>query len=114
LRTAIAARLAAMLERGALEEVRLLLALKLDPDLPLMRAQGVPQLAAYFRGEVSFAEAQRLTELATGRYAKRQTTWFRHHALAPEQRGITINARYEGLAQFSETARRIIEIFLRP
>ena len=80
LRAAIAGRFAAMLEHGALEEVRALLALGLDPALPAMRAHGVPELAAYLRGEITLAEAQRRAVLATGQYTKRQATWFRHHA----------------------------------
>src|SRR6185437_3580836 len=42
LRAAIAGRFDAMLRDGAIEEVRALLALGLDPSLPAMRAHGVP------------------------------------------------------------------------
>ena len=52
LRAAIATRFAAMLAAGALEEVRALLALGLDPALPAMRAHGVPELAAHLRGDI--------------------------------------------------------------
>ncbi len=52
LRNAIAARFDAMLGAGALEEVRALAALKLDPALPAMRAHGVPELLAHIRGEM--------------------------------------------------------------
>ena len=72
-----------MLAAGALEEVRALLALGLDPALPAMRAHGVPELAAHLRGEITLAEAERRAELVTGQYTKRQATWFRHHELAP-------------------------------
>jgi tRNA dimethylallyltransferase len=102
LRAAIATRFDAMLRGGALEEVRQLLALKLDPSLPAMRAHGVPELSAYLRGTLSLAEAGRRTELVTGQYTKRQATWFRHHALAPQTRVYTINARLSSLTQFSE------------
>jgi tRNA dimethylallyltransferase len=105
LRAAIAGRFAAMLRAGALEEVRALLALGLDPALPAMRAQGVPELSAHLRGEISLDEAARRAELVTGQYAKRQTTWYRHHELAPADRTHTIHARYAGLAQFSERER---------
>ena len=81
LRAAIAARFAAMLEQGALEEVRALLALGLDPALPAMRAHGVPELAAHLRGEITLAEAERRAVLATGQYTRRQATWFRHRHL---------------------------------
>ncbi len=50
LRAAIATRFDAMLRDGALEEVRALLALNLDPSLPAMRAHGVPELSAYLAG----------------------------------------------------------------
>ena len=85
LRSAIRLRFAAMLEEGAIEEVRSLLAQKLDPALPAMRAHGVPELAAVLRSEITLSEAARLATLATGQYTKRQTTWFRHHTLAPGQ-----------------------------
>ncbi|HME28218.1 MAG TPA: tRNA (adenosine(37)-N6)-dimethylallyltransferase MiaA [Acetobacteraceae bacterium] len=93
LRTAIATRLAAMMEAGALDEVRKLLALSLDPALPAMRAHGVPELAAHLRGELSLQEAGRRIELVTGQYTKRQATWFRHHPLAEPSRTHTIRAR---------------------
>jgi tRNA dimethylallyltransferase len=102
LRAAIATRFDAMLRGGALEEVRQLLTLNLDPTLPAMRAHGVPELSAYLRGTLSLQEAGRRTELVTGQYTKRQATWFRHHALAPQPRVYTINARFSSTTQFSE------------
>ena len=57
LRAAIAARFAAMLGAGALDEVRALLALRLDPALPAMRAHGVPELSAHLRGELTLEAA---------------------------------------------------------
>ena len=35
-----------MLESGAVEEVRALLSLDLKPEMPVMKAIGVPQIAA--------------------------------------------------------------------
>jgi tRNA dimethylallyltransferase len=102
LRAAIAGRFAAMLEAGALDEVRALLALDLDPALPAMRAHGVPELSAHLRGEISLAEAARRAELVTGQYTKRQATWFRHRVLADAARTHTIHARIADLEQFSE------------
>ncbi len=104
LRAAIAGRFDAMLRDGAVEEVRSLLALDLDPALPAMRAHGVPELSALLRGEIGLDEARRRTELVTGQYTKRQATWFRHHALAPLPRTFKIDARFSGLEQFSESA----------
>ncbi len=113
LRAAIATRFAAMLQAGALEEVRALLAQNLDPALPAMRAHGVPELAAHLRGEISLAEAERRATLATGQYTKRQATWFRHHDLAPKHRTHTIHARITGQAQLSEQNREILITFIR-
>jgi tRNA dimethylallyltransferase len=113
LREAISDRFAAMLRAGALEEVRALLALRLDPALPAMRAHGVPELAAHLRGEITIEEATRRTILATGRYTKRQATWFRHHELAPQDRTHTIHARVAGQTQFSDEDMADLVIFVR-
>ncbi len=83
LRAAIAARFAAMLQGGALAEVRLLLDRGLDPALPAMRAHGVPELSAYLRNEIGLDEAERRAVLATGQYTRRQATWFRHRPVGP-------------------------------
>ena len=72
------ARFAAMLAGGAIEEVRRLLTRELDPVLPVMRAIGVPEIAAFLRGESTLAEAEAQGAQATRNYAKRQFTWFRH------------------------------------
>ena len=109
LRQAIERRFAAMLAAGALAEVGALLALGLDPALPAMRAHGVPELAAHLRGETSIEEAARRTRLVTGQYAKRQATWFRHHALAEDGAVHMIHARFTGLAQLLE---RDVELLL--
>ncbi|MCS6921067.1 MAG: tRNA (adenosine(37)-N6)-dimethylallyltransferase MiaA [Elioraea sp.] len=101
-RAAIDARFLAMLERGALEEVRTLLARGLDPALPAMRAHGVPPLAAAIRGELSLAEAVARAQAQVRQYAKRQTTWFRHRKLAPPERTFTIRSWMGAGAQFSE------------
>ena len=71
------ARFVLMLERGAIDEVRALLARQLDPALPVMRAIGVPEIAAFLRGESTLAEAETAAAQATRNYAKRQYTWFR-------------------------------------
>nr|WP_294517225.1 tRNA (adenosine(37)-N6)-dimethylallyltransferase MiaA [uncultured Rhodopila sp.] len=112
LRAAIATRFDTMMQQGALDEVRDLLALKLDPALPAMRAHGVPELSAYLRGALSLQEAGRRTELVTGQYTKRQATWFRHHVLAPQTRILRINARFSSVAQFSESERADLFTFI--
>jgi len=79
----IGKRFARMIEAGAIEEVRALLALHLDPRLPAMKAIGVRELGMVIDGRISREEAQRLAVVATRQYAKRQSTWFRHQ-LGPE------------------------------
>tara|TARA_R110002051_G_scaffold27194_1_gene65628 strand:+ start:2091 stop:2972 length:882 start_codon:yes stop_codon:yes gene_type:complete len=72
------ARVGAMVEAGALDEVRALIARRLDPTLPAMKAVGVRDFAAHLRGEVSLGEAVTAVQQATRNYAKRQLTWFRN------------------------------------
>jgi tRNA dimethylallyltransferase len=74
---AIDARFDRMIEQGALDEVRALLALKLDPGLPAMRAHGVRELAAYLSGALTREEAVAKAKTESRRYAKRQMTWLR-------------------------------------
>lgn len=79
----IEARFDDMLDKGALDEVRQLMALDLAPNLPAMKAIGVRELQAALAGQISFPEAIERAKIATRQYAKRQTTWFRHQ-LGPE------------------------------
>jgi tRNA dimethylallyltransferase len=74
----IETRFAAMLEAGALEEVRALRQRQLDPSLPAMKAHGVPWLIRHLNGEISLDEAAAGAVMDTRRYAKRQVTWFRN------------------------------------
>lgn len=78
-----------MLDAGALEEVQALLALGLDPDLPVMKAIGVSELSRHLAGELTLDDASVLAKTQTRRYVKRQMTWFRSQmpgwpAMAPE------------------------------
>ena len=67
-----------MMARGALEEARALAALNLDPDLPAMKAGGVPPLIRCINGEISLEAACRLARRDTRRFARRQIAWFRN------------------------------------
>ncbi len=71
-------RFAAMLADGAVSEVRALLARRLDPDVPAMRAIGVREVAALIKGELTREQALAAGAQATRNYAKRQYTWFAH------------------------------------
>lgn len=81
-------RFEAMLEAGAAEEVRALLARGLPPDLPVMRAIGVPEIIAWLAGEIDRQTMIARAQAATRRYAKRQYTWFSHQ-LPAEWPGVT-------------------------
>lgn len=69
-------RFGLMVEDGAIEEVEALLPRHLNPDLPVMRAIGVPEIAAWLRGEIDRDTMLERGRLATRQYAKRQYTWF--------------------------------------
>ena len=71
-------RFAQMLDQGAIAEVEALLARDLPPDAPVLRAIGVPEIAAYLAGECSLNEARIRGAQATRNYVKRQFTWLRH------------------------------------
>ena len=70
-------RFAQMLASGAKDEVEALLARGLDPDLPVMRAIGVPEIRALLASEATVEETIEAGAQATRNYAKRQYTWFR-------------------------------------
>ncbi|MEO7410515.1 MAG: tRNA (adenosine(37)-N6)-dimethylallyltransferase MiaA, partial [Sphingomicrobium sp.] len=63
-------RFAGMIDQGAIDEVHRLLARRLDPNLPVMRAIGVAEIASGSDDVVT------LGQQSTRRYAKRQYTWF--------------------------------------
>jgi tRNA dimethylallyltransferase len=71
-------RFAAMFEGGAIEEVEALMDRRLNPSLPIMRAIGVREIAAYLDGSITRDEAIAAGQQATRRYAKRQYTWLAH------------------------------------
>lgn len=71
-------RFETMLETGAVDEVRALLALGPAPDLPVMKAIGVAQIAEMLEGRISREEVIERSSALTRQYAKRQMTWFRN------------------------------------
>ncbi len=103
LRGAIDLRCRAMLTRGALDEVRSLIALHLDPSLPAMKALGVREMARHLCGEIDRASALALFQQATRQFAKRQRTWFRHQMPEPQF----------WFAQFSESISDEMFSFIR-
>jgi tRNA dimethylallyltransferase len=76
------ARFERMMSDGALDEVRRLSALQLDPDLPAMRAIGVRPLLQLIRGEIDSEQAVSAAKAETRQYIKRQETWLKRHMIA--------------------------------
>jgi len=68
-------RFEGMLMQGAMNEARALVARGLNPELPVMKACGMPWLTAFARGEISPELAAENAKRDTRRYAKRQFTW---------------------------------------
>ena len=69
-------RFDAMLDAGALDEVRAALP-HWQPDAPWARAIGAPDLVAHLRGQITLPQATDAAKAATRQNAKRQRTWFR-------------------------------------
>ena len=90
-------RFQTMMGDEGLAEVRALLERGLDPALPVMRAIGVPEIAAFLAGELSREEALAVGRTATRQYAKRQYTWFSRQPPAEWPR-FTETLDCEGLA----------------
>ena len=98
-------RFEAMLQAGAVAEVEALLARGLDPDLPVMRAIGVPEIADYIADRIDRETMVASGQQATRNYAKRQFTWFRRQppegwtriTTAHESHSIDLDANFAGL-----------------
>ena len=100
----IDARFDAMMAAGAMDEVRALAGRHLDPNLPAMKAHGVPWLIRHLNGEIALAEAIEGGKRDTRQYTKRQATWFRNQLpdfawVAPERALTAIEAQLRELAK---------------
>jgi tRNA dimethylallyltransferase len=76
----IESRVRAMYEGGLLDEVQALLDKGWSPVCTAAQAIGYAEAIACVRGQLTRAEAMRLTAQRTRQLAKRQMTWFRHQA----------------------------------
>ncbi|MHB8908193.1 MAG: tRNA (adenosine(37)-N6)-dimethylallyltransferase MiaA [Syntrophales bacterium] len=76
LQTRIAGRTDRMIAEGFVEEVEQLLTRGYDRSLKPMQSLGYRHIAAHLGGEGDLESAIRLIKRDTGRYAKRQMTWF--------------------------------------
>jgi tRNA dimethylallyltransferase len=70
------ARFRRMVTDGALDEVRTLRDLRLDPALSPMKALGVAELIAFLDGRSDLEDSIAAAQQATRNYVKRQYTWF--------------------------------------
>jgi tRNA dimethylallyltransferase len=92
-----------MMAAGALAEVRTLAARRLDPNLPAMKAHGVPWLIRHLNGEITLPEAVAQAKRDTQRYTKRQATWFRNQLpqfewVAPRDAAASVKRQLRNLA----------------
>jgi len=69
-------RAAAMLDHGAIPEVKALLARALPADAPILKALGVRPITALLAGDADHAATLGALQQETRNYAKRQVTWF--------------------------------------
>ena len=96
-------RFEGMLMQGAMDEAR-------DPELPAMKAHGMPWLTAFARGEITAELAAENAKRDTRRYAKRQFTWIgrqfpfwpRIPSPEPENRLRVIHALYREIDTVKE------------
>jgi tRNA dimethylallyltransferase len=100
----IDARFDTMMAAGAMDEVRALAGRHLDPNLPAMKAHGVPWLLRHLNGEIALAEAIAGGKRDTRQYTKRQATWFRSQLpdfawAAPEHALTAIEVQLRELAK---------------
>ena len=95
---AIDSRFEAMLRAGALDEARALMARGLNPNLPAMKAHGMPALIAHLRGARNLEAAAEIAKRDTRRYAKRQHTWIRNQMLDWRRAGETDAAALAAIA----------------
>jgi tRNA dimethylallyltransferase len=105
LRLRLADRAAEMVAAGLAHEVRGLLARGYDPTLPAMQGIGYREFVQVVQGTLAEADALRLMQRDTMRYARRQWTWF---AREPGVQWLDL-----GLAGGPEGAAALIERRLR-
>jgi tRNA dimethylallyltransferase len=72
----IDARVDAMMSQGFLEEVRRLVDIGYDPDLPALSGFGYRQLIQHVLGRMTLADAVAETKKETRRFVRRQYAWF--------------------------------------
>lgn len=69
-------RFLALLEQGAIEEIRAVYQRYPNLQATAMKALGIPELIAFIKGDITKTKAIDLATAKTRQYAKRQCTWF--------------------------------------
>jgi tRNA dimethylallyltransferase len=91
-------RFEAMLRAGAVAEVEALLERELDPSLPVMRAIGASEIAAFLADEIDRDTMVEAGQQATRNYAKRQYTWLRHQS-GPEWTAVSESGESQNISE---------------
>jgi len=93
-------RFAAMLESGAVDEVRALAERADIPEIaPVRLAIGVREIAAWLAGALGRDEAVARAQAATRQYAKRQYTWFRNQP-PPDWERTNLTEMFDQIGKF--------------
>jgi tRNA dimethylallyltransferase len=91
-------RVGGMVAEGLVAEVERLLAAGYRAEDPGMTGAGYREIVAYLKGEVTLEEATEEIRSSHRRYARRQTTWFRHQ-LPPDTLILDGSEGTEGMAE---------------
>ena len=95
------------IEKGLVEEVKMLRAIGINSDYQCMQAIGYKELNTYFDNEsVNLDEIISLIKKNTRNYAKRQITWFKNNKLSIEvqmsQKNDLINSLIENYSEYKK------------
>ncbi len=71
-----------MITDGAVDEAKAIMDLNPDPELPAMKAVGLPQILNFLSGTISLETAILDAKKSTRNLAKRQLSWLRNHSQA--------------------------------
>ena len=75
----ISNRVEQMFKKNCINEVKLFLALNIDPSLSANKIIGVKEIRDYLSGVLNIQQAKEIINIKTRQYAKRQVTWARGH-----------------------------------
>ena len=72
-------RVEKMFAKGAIDEVRSFLKMKINKELPPNKIIGIKEIKDHIEGKLTLDKTKELIKLKTRQYAKRQFTWARGH-----------------------------------